>query len=245
TQMMHLRDPETGAHSWHLLLGPNVFRPNDASGTDYGVRGGVGESGMRGVAHRVADARYNAKHKFQSLGIGRPKSESRNYRTAIAEATLVHEFGHGLHTAHDPSQWLRVQQHAMLGTQPVPSAAPSAMDVSHYATNSGLEFVAEVFTAQVYGESFPAGVRNDYAEWGGPPLPSPQAPPPRPSLTPERVNEIYQVQRDALDEQLAQIRSGGETRFDTVTSSDGGITVRVEHATRDPDWPVKKDALQG
>ncbi|WP_016701160.1 hypothetical protein, partial [Actinoalloteichus spitiensis] len=176
TQMMHLRDPETGAQSWHLLLGPNAFRTNDVSHGQDLVRGGAGESGLRGVAHRVADDRYDAKHRLQALYPGNHKPKSGTYRRAIAEATFVHELGHGLHTAQDPSQWLRVQDHSLGGTQATSITAQSAPNVSHYATNNGLEFVAEVFTAHVYGETFPNDVRAEYAEWGGPQSTRPPAP---------------------------------------------------------------------
>ncbi|MDA3644960.1 hypothetical protein LZ318_03740 [Saccharopolyspora indica] len=169
TQMMHLRDGE-GNPSWHMFLGPSVFADNDPNpGTDKIVRGGAGDRGLRGVAHRVAEAVSVNSLLKRIRGAGKFNSDSVAYKTAIAEATVVHELGHALHTANNPTEFL-LAQHKAMTKQGESKPGQSAMDVSHYATRNGLEFVAEVFTASAFGEKLSPKVVAEYEKLGGAPL---------------------------------------------------------------------------
>ncbi|MGP3925585.1 glycosyltransferase [Streptomyces sp. 8N616] len=167
TQVTHLRDPD-GSRHWHMFLGPRLFTRNDMSpGTDSQVRGGTGRMGPRGVANRVADSRVN-NSVLRRAGLSSLSKTPRAHDVAVAEATVVHELGHAMHTAHNPEQFLRMQHHSKTGTPAPGTSVASAPDVSHYAVNNGLEFVAEAFTALVYGEQLSDAALADYVKWGGP-----------------------------------------------------------------------------
>ncbi|WP_452039175.1 WXG100-like domain-containing protein [Amycolatopsis samaneae] len=167
TQVFHLRDDE-GMKHWHMFLGNRLFYRNDAVSSHETVRGGLGHGPHRGVPHRIGDAveeEYRKAKKTRELGL--TKIGSSVYETALVEATVVHELGHALHTAQDPAPFLDVQQRTRLKL-PLPPGLPSALKVSHYATKNTLEFVAEAFTAKVYGETLSEDAEVDYQIWGGP-----------------------------------------------------------------------------
>ncbi len=132
-----------------VFLGPKIATPNPSTAHPPGLKGGVGQKGPRGVAHHTYDSTWR--------GLNNPK------QTAQATATVIHELGHVLHELQNPERFWEFHD------KPIPpDVAKVAIQVSHYATNSPLEFVAEVFTGGVLGKRYGKEVRDAYGSLGGP-----------------------------------------------------------------------------
>jgi len=90
-------------------------------------------------------------------------------RKARATAIVVHELGHVLHEASNPRLYWNLKYQGADNRQQAPSGLITPL-VSAYvmAQQNWLEFVAETFTAKVYGETMPGAVNDEYAAWSGP-----------------------------------------------------------------------------
>jgi hypothetical protein len=140
-----------------IFLGPKMWSKNPMqAGTGTMVTGGVGTSGPRGIADQV----YDGTTRF----FGNPKQK------AQGETIVIHELGHILHEINNPGVFWEEQQ-AAEQQQPSPNAPGwqnLATDVSHYAGNNALEFVAEVFAGTLVGKAYSQQVMAAYAALGGP-----------------------------------------------------------------------------
>jgi|SRR5215469_5845620 len=146
-----------GAPAPIIFLGPKMWTKNPAlPGTGAAVTGGIGSSGPRGVANQA----YDGTARF----FGNPKQK------AQGATIVIHELGHILHEIHNPGVFWEEQQ-AIEGQNPSPNApgwSGQATNVSHYASNNQLEFVAEVFTGQMIGCNYAGAVTAAYTALGGP-----------------------------------------------------------------------------
>jgi hypothetical protein len=79
-------------------------------------------------------------------------------------ATVVHELGHHLHCAKDPSTFFLLHSTSFASR----AADDTAWKVSSYASGNPREFVAEVFTGLIFGKKFPTDVMDMYRGLGGP-----------------------------------------------------------------------------
>jgi hypothetical protein len=117
---------------------------------------GIVESGPRGVADQIADVAL--------AGTGTQKEKEAKANKAYARAVVVHEMGHVLHKTRSPETFWKMKAE--------PGAFKNwmelALQVSEYATNNCLEFVAEVFTGKTLGLKYSAAIMAKYDEFGGP-----------------------------------------------------------------------------
>jgi len=153
-----------------MYLGKQIVERNDADKDPHkkGIfEGGMGKKGDRGIAHHL----YDEKKAF----FGDPGLE------AQTEGVVVHELGHIIHEQQSGDNFWREK----ISSKSIATAsgmAAAAMAVSHYAAKGPLEFVAEVFTALVYGRTVPANSLRWYVALGGPTAPGFYvAPPPLPA----------------------------------------------------------------
>ncbi|WP_179401439.1 hypothetical protein [Burkholderia guangdongensis] len=80
---------------------------------------------------------------------------------AFIEAVCVHEIGHILHEMENPEFFWSQEANELPNGK-------MAGQVSMYAGNNKKEYVAEVFTALVYGQTFSAPVIQQYVDYWGP-----------------------------------------------------------------------------
>lgn len=113
-------------------------------GKNYYAAGG--KRGVRGVADYMED------------------SVSLHKRSTRVAAVVVHEIGHILHQTQNPNRFWPLNCCGGDFKQ-VPRIAEN---VSAYAGNNFCEYVAEVFTAKVYGFTLSTAINNDYTALGGP-----------------------------------------------------------------------------
>jgi hypothetical protein len=147
-----------------MYLGSQITGTNKASPHNKGiVEGDMGTKGDRGVAHRLYDEN---KQFFGNPGL-----------TAQAEAVVVHELGHILHEAQSSANFWR-EKISSKSIANVNGMAAAASGISQYALKGPLEFVAEVFTALVYGRTVSANSLRWYITLGGPTAPGFYSPPP-------------------------------------------------------------------
>lgn len=136
-----------------IFLGPKAMiqNPKAKPSNKHLIKGGMGVAAGRGVPDHVYD--------FSSSMLDRPK--------ARAEAIMVHELGHVLHEAASTNIFWNLKQDINQVHQP---GAANSAEVSHYVVfqQNCLEFVAEVFTGTMFGETYSTAVNNEYAACGGP-----------------------------------------------------------------------------
>lgn len=145
-----------GAQAYRIYVGPQAVLQNKAQPHTKDVyAGGMGMAGDRGLAHHIYDEK---KSFFGSPG-----------RTAMAEAVVVHELGHLLHEyMGSDAFWCEKKSGSGIDTTGLVAVATR---VSHYANKGPLEFVAEVFTARIYGKPVPPEAITWYTALDGPTAP--------------------------------------------------------------------------
>jgi hypothetical protein len=160
---------ESGNRKQILFLGDQMLDKSDVGVSEKAsqVKGGIGAKGVRGIA----DQQYDAQRKLP-VNPARMFSSEENYQkakiSAKAVAVIVHELGHLLHEDKSPRPFwaLKMHKNEEGGPLDTPPAA-IAQQVSQYATNNRLEFVAEVFTGAVFGTQYSAAVIELYRNYGG------------------------------------------------------------------------------
>ncbi len=120
---------------------------------------GVLTSGERGVADQEGD-----KARVSKAWFGRDKKNDVKSNKAFAKAVVVHEMGHILHKTQSPDIFWDMKAHP----ENYDGWKGLAADVSQYATQNPLEFVAETFTGTSLGIGYSSAVMNKYDEFGGP-----------------------------------------------------------------------------
>ncbi|MBF0548799.1 MAG: hypothetical protein HQM08_30535 [Candidatus Riflebacteria bacterium] len=98
-----------------------------------------------------------------------PKSSVKGVADAVPPerkgvAVALHEFGHAFHEKLNPDKFWPQKDPKKKDTNPPVSAA----DVSMYALQSKLEFVAEVFAGVLMKQKYSDEVFNPYKDFGGP-----------------------------------------------------------------------------
>lgn len=138
-----------------IYLGPKICQLNPVQPhVSTPIVGGLGQKtiGVRGVASQIYDL---TGRKL----VGDPKLK------AQATAIFVHEMGHVLHSITNPQRFWD-------GKAGAPHLDADwdrvAQGVSHYATQSALEFVAEVFCGTIMGRAYSGAIQTAYAALGGP-----------------------------------------------------------------------------
>jgi hypothetical protein len=145
-----------GGQTVTIFLGPRVHHAQrKMKNPPMQIEGGITAGGR---ARGIADQEYDGT----TVWFGNPK------QVAMITAVTVHEMGHVLHEYNNPGIFwdLKVdrtaQQHNATGWM------AHAMDVSQYATNNALEFVAETFTGTILGKNYAGPLMGAYAALGGP-----------------------------------------------------------------------------
>jgi hypothetical protein len=138
-----------GNAAYTVFMGPKTGLHNPQATKSAGITGGIGQSGMRGVADQV----YDGTQRW----FGNPKMH------AHATTVVIHEIGHVLHDAQSAALFWDYK----LGRPGAGGWLAFAPSVSHYATQNPLEFVAETFAGRLCGKTY-AGVAAPYAAVGGP-----------------------------------------------------------------------------
>jgi hypothetical protein len=115
-------------------------------------RPGVNSGGPAGIPDYVSD---------RAVG---------NQKHARVEATIIHEMGHVLHQLNNPAAFWPIN--CCSGDYNM--TVGSRLDISNYANTSYCEFVAELFTAKIYGFTGPNlganALYGDYLTLGGVPV---------------------------------------------------------------------------
>lgn len=132
---------------------------------------------MEGVMS-IAFHRSYAGTRQASVALGRAACDSRNYGqfpgiahqmaplggARYCEAVVTHELGHNLHERANEGFFWDTNE-CSWGNDDDQRAARA---VSEYATKNKLEFVAEVFTGIMYGETYENSIMDSYREYLGP-----------------------------------------------------------------------------
>jgi hypothetical protein len=135
-----------------IFMGPKTGQHNPQVAKSPGLKGGQGQTGMRGVADQL----YDGTHRW----FGNPKMH------AHATCVVIHEIGHVLHDFQNAATFWDFKLNRAAG----PAAngwLANAMKVSHYATTNPLEMVAETFSGAISGKTYNGNVRASYAALGG------------------------------------------------------------------------------
>lgn len=145
-----------GAECYTIFIGPKTGVHNPQI-TQNGVPGGLGKNGPRGIADQV----YDGTQRW----FGNPRMHSH------ATTVVIHEIGHVLHERSAGAMFWDLK----LGRQDKATTAGvigKGCDVSLYATNNALEFVAETFAGCMSGKRYSESVMEFYRSVGGPFPPS-------------------------------------------------------------------------
>jgi hypothetical protein len=142
---------KAGAPDYTVFMGPKTGQHNPQVNKSPGLKGGMGQSGMRGVADQV----YDGTHRW----FGNPKMH------AHASCVVIHELGHVLHDLQSSALFwdFKLSRPAANG-----GWLNNAMKVSHYATTNPLEMVAETFAGVMCGKTYNGAVGTSYQALGGP-----------------------------------------------------------------------------
>lgn len=142
-----------GGQTVTIFLGPKAMQNNPKANPSYSnqIKGGMGVQAGRGVPDHVYD--------YVGSMFDRAK--------ARVEAIMVHELGHVLHEAASTNIFWNLKQDINQVHQP---GANLAAQVSHYVVfqQNCLEYVAEVFTGLMFGETYSNAIMTEYANCGGP-----------------------------------------------------------------------------
>ncbi len=138
-----------GSAAYTVFMGAKTGQHNPQATRAQGIKGGIGQSGMRGVADQV----YDGTQRW----FGNPKMH------AHATTVVIHELGHVLHDVQNPALFWDFK----LGRPGAGGWLAVAPSISHYATQNPLEFVAETFAGRLADKPY-AGVACPYAAVGGP-----------------------------------------------------------------------------
>lgn len=137
---------------YSVFMGPKTGQHNPQR-SENGVAGGMGAFAGRGVA----DQQYDGTQRW----FGNPRQH------AHATTVVIHEIGHILHEMASPALFWEFKLGRQAGAVNL-QAANQGTNVSMYAMNNPLEFVAETFAGLMAGKSYPASVMAFYREAGGP-----------------------------------------------------------------------------
>lgn len=139
-----------GNPRYTVFMGPKTGQHNpQARGPNGGMPGGLGTSGMRGIADQV----YDGTQRW----FGNPKMH------AHATTVVIHELGHVLHDVQSAAQFWDYKLNRDPG-----GYVNHASNVSHYATTNALEFVAETFAGVMSGKRYGGTGMAAYGAVGGP-----------------------------------------------------------------------------
>lgn len=187
-----MRDDQGDTNNMTLSSSKFLTHSKQLEGSEqqYGIKGGLRdakggnhrlESGERGVPDQIGDQARNSRGRFF-----REKKNDEKANKAFAKAIVVHEMGHVLHKTQSPDIFwaMKADGNAFKGWREL------ATDVSQYATQNPLEFVAEVFTGTAFGITYSGAIMQKYAEFGGP-SPEPQ----EREENEEQVQDLDQIQR--------------------------------------------------
>ncbi|MGY2288467.1 hypothetical protein ACW9H6_01415 [Pseudomonas sp. SDO528_S397] len=146
----------TGGSQYTIFMGPKTGVHNPLT-LQNGVPGGLGKDGPRGLADQV----YDGTQRW----FGNPRMHNH------AATVVIHEIGHVLHEiSAGPLFWdLKLGRQ---DTATVSGVVSKGCDVSLYATNNALEFVAETFAGCLSGKTYSEQVMAFYRSVGGPFPPS-------------------------------------------------------------------------